>query len=120
MSGFIVTIPTPPSVNSLFGNRAKGRAGKGRFVTKKYRAWRVEAGKELMTQRRKLTPVSGAYRIYITLPKIRGDADNRSKAVLDLLVSHGLTDDDRHCRSVHVEVIPEHKSAFAVVSVEAA
>jgi Holliday junction resolvase RusA-like endonuclease len=42
-------------------------------------------------------------RIKLPVPTAtRGDIDNRTKAILDLLVSRALTVDDRHCQHVSV------------------
>ena len=92
----IVTIPFPPSTNSLW------RAVKGRNIkSKAYRAWEQMAGKVLMTQR--LERLAGPVDVTIKLckpDKRRHDIDNRIKAPLDLLVAHGLIDDDRNVQSI--------------------
>lgn len=119
MSGFLVSLPVPPSVNSLYGNSPHGRranAGRGRFKTRRYKSWIDEAGWELLRQRP--SPLIGPYAVRISLPKIRGDADNRIKPVLDLLVAHKLTADDRHCQMVSVTIIPDLEPGYAVVAVE--
>lgn len=113
---FLVSLPIPPSVNSLFGNSPSGRAKRGRFKTRRYKSWIEEAGWELIRQRPR--PIVGPYRVFITLPKTRADCDNLVKPLLDLLVDHRLTDDDRHCRHVSVTVLPELEKGLAVVSVE--
>jgi crossover junction endodeoxyribonuclease RusA len=77
----ILTLPFPPSVNSMFLNVP----GRGRAPTPEYRAWKKEAALELMAQRAR--PVEGVAEVRIDLDdRRRGDADNRTKAVLDLLV----------------------------------
>jgi crossover junction endodeoxyribonuclease RusA len=86
-----VTLPMPPSTNSLFYNKA----GKGRKKTERYRAWRNEAGWELVRQRPPRT--SGPVFVEIRLPDLPGravDADNAAKAIFDLLVSHCVIDGD--------------------------
>jgi Holliday junction resolvase RusA-like endonuclease len=91
-----VYVPVPPSANALFSNVARGRA-----ISRAYRSWRHEAGWIL----RMLDPprVPGAYTITLDFsPTLAGDLDNRVKAVLDLLVTHGITDDDRHAAEIHV------------------
>jgi crossover junction endodeoxyribonuclease RusA len=115
VSGFLVSLPVPPSVNSLYGNAPSGRRH-GRYKTRRYRAWIEEAGWELLRQRPR--PLIGPYSVRISLPKIKGDPDNRIKPLLDILVSHNLTDDDRHCKHVSATIIPELEKGIAVVSVE--
>ena len=81
----IVTLPFPPSVNSMFINVP----GRGRAQSKDYKAWKIAAAWELKAQKAK--PVTEPAEIRIDLDdKRRGDADNRTKAVLDLLVAQGI------------------------------
>lgn len=112
MAGFLVSLPVPPSVNALYAHHKRRR-----YKTKKYDQWIERAGWEVMSQRP--SPVKGPYRLYLSLPKTRGDPDNRIKAASDLLVNLGLIPDDRHATSVHAEVVDELKE-YATVSVEAA
>ena len=91
-------LPLPPPTNGLFANKRKG----GRHITKRYAAWREEAG--WMIQAARCGSIPGPYRFTIMLPlTMRGDVDGRLKAPLDLLVTHGVTDDDRNCVSVRAE-----------------
>lgn len=95
-----VAITTPPSVNSLYANKKGG----GRRKSETYKCWIRTAGQEIMAQRRKITPIRGPYSIVIKVAKgTKGDIDNRAKATLDLLVSMGITDDDKHCQRCTVE-----------------
>lgn len=81
-------LPFPPSVNNLFLN-----AGRKRAATPDYSRWKDQAGWELKAQ--KLRPITSRCVIDIDLDDTRqGDADNRSKAVLDLLVAHRIIPDD--------------------------
>jgi Holliday junction resolvase RusA-like endonuclease len=112
---FLVTLTVPPAANNLF---ATSRDGRRRFKSKRYTAWIETAGKEILSQGPK--PISGPYKAFISLPKIRGDADGRIKPLLDLLVKHQLTPDDRHCKHVSVTVIPDLEPGYAVVAVEKA
>lgn len=94
-----VVFTTAPSVNVLYRN-----AKRGRVKSAKYRDWLQLAGSEILGQRRKLTYIAGPYSVVIKVSKeTRGDIDNRVKATLDLLVSMGITDDDKHCQKVSVE-----------------
>lgn len=94
MTTLLLTIP--PSVNGAWRNVA----GKGRVKSKKYTAWQKAAGWELLLQ--KPRKVIGPYEIRIILgnKKNRGDADNRIKALVDLVVKQGIVEDDRRMVSV--------------------
>ena len=86
----IIDLPIGPSVNELYPDR-----GGRRCKSRKYRAWLTAAGWELKLQ--KPVKVEGPYRLLVKLPPaMRGDCSNRIKAVEDLLVSHGITPDDRY------------------------
>jgi crossover junction endodeoxyribonuclease RusA len=92
----ILKLPVPPSVNGMYAT-ARGR----RIKSRKYRAWLTEAGWEL--QRQKVGCVGGPWEIDVALPAdLRGDIDNRCKAILDLLVKHRVVDDDKHCQRLSV------------------
>lgn len=94
----MLTLPLPPSTNKLFANVP----GKGRIRTKAYKQWRHDAGWELKAQRP--TPVAGNVAVAIHVPQsMRGDVDNRLKALLDLLVAHHVIEDDRLVSKLIVE-----------------
>lgn len=78
----------PPSANALFYNVS----GAGRRKTRQYQSWIKNALKELMVQRAR--PFEGCAKVTITLPKSRGDADNKIKPTLDLLVRAEILRDD--------------------------
>ncbi|MGV0879463.1 RusA family crossover junction endodeoxyribonuclease [Martelella sp. FLE1502] len=87
-----ITLPFPPSVNSLYRNVPR----RGRVRTDSYKQWVSEAGWELRLQ----NPEKFTERVNVTIsmnPPRRncGDVDNRSKAVLDLLVKHQVIPDDK-------------------------
>ena len=98
-----IFLPMPPSVNSMFGNnkRAKGR---GRYRTSEYEQWIADATAALWQQRPR--PVLGRCEIWIDLDdRRRGDADNRAKPILDLLVKHGTLpggDSKKHVKRVSI------------------
>jgi crossover junction endodeoxyribonuclease RusA len=97
MTGITLNLPVAPSTNNLFLNVA----GRGRVKSPKYRAWIEEAGYVLNGYQH--TPIHGPVHVTICIPdKTRGDLDNRAKATLDLLVSRGLIEDDKHIRSLHL------------------
>lgn len=114
MTGFLVTIPIPISVNSMYANRKRGR-----YKTAEYKSWIEAAGWELRRQQPRPL-ATGPYEVRISIPPTKGDPDNREKGVLDLLVKHQLTPDDRHCKHVSVTVIPDLEPGYAVVAVERA
>lgn len=93
-------IPRPPSVNSLYANLP----GKGRRKTDRYRTWLSAAGWSVQAQRP--GHIAGPYDLTVLVqPKSWGrqpDISNLVKAAEDLLVKHGVIDDDRHARSASV------------------
>ena len=94
-----LVLPPPISTNALFRNVS----GRGRVVTKAYRAWRKRARDLLKVQRlhRYVRPVE--ITLYVGEAGVgRMDADNTLKAPIDALVeAEVLPDDTRRCvRSV--------------------
>ncbi len=99
MNRFSIDLPLPPSQNTLFAN-SSNRSGKGRFKTKQYKEWELEADATLINVTH-LPSIEGDYCVDLHVPaKMRGDVDNRPKAVLDWMVSRGLTPDDANAWSV--------------------
>jgi crossover junction endodeoxyribonuclease RusA len=95
-----LSLPVTPSVNAMYRNVPK----KGRVKSRVYRDWLRDADAHFLMQKRRIASVEGEYEVAIKLPKAtRGDVDNRTKAVLDFMVSRGITADDRHCRKVSTE-----------------
>ena len=93
------TLPIPPSLNSMFPGKTR------RHKSAEYKAWIEHAGWVLETAR--ISPVIGPFALQIRLPvKMRGDIDNRAKAILDLLVKHGVTPDDSKTWRLIVERHP--------------
>lgn len=113
----IIRLPVPPSVNALYANRRGGK-GYGRIKTAGYRTWLADADKWLLTQWRGLQPksITGPCNVTIRIPKVRGDASNRTKAAEDYLVSRCITGDDKHNRKVSIE-IDERLSSYCEVEV---
>lgn len=90
-------LPIPPTTNNLFVN-----AGKRRFISPVYEAWRKEAWISLPKALPKM--ISGPFRFRLLLPSnMRGDVDNRIKAAMDFCVSWALCMDDRHAVAVSAE-----------------
>lgn len=111
--GTVVLSVAPPSVNSLFHNRAKGR-GK----TLDYRNWRTEADRELRAQRSWHVPGKVEVRIWLAATT-RGDADNRIKAALDALVNAGRIEDDRNVVKVSAEFANLDEGQGAIILIQA-
>lgn len=87
-----LTVPFPPSVNTIFANIP----GKGRIKTKAYRQWLNDAGWHLKSQKLPPQPIEGDTIFNIKFPSgfRAGDLDNRLKALLDLLVNMRVITDD--------------------------
>jgi Holliday junction resolvase RusA-like endonuclease len=109
--GTLTLSMAPPSVNSLFHNRKKGR-GK----TLAYRNWRAFADRELRDQPSWHVP--GKVRITIRVGGSKADADNLCKAPLDALVSAGRISDDKHL--VEVRAIHDPAVTGSRIEIEAA
>lgn len=87
-----IRLPFPPSVNDMFGNNKSGK-GRGRYVMTDYKKWRADASDALFRQG--IRPIVGRCVMRIDLDdKRQGDADNRVKAILDVLVKHGTLGGD--------------------------
>jgi len=85
-------LPLPPSVNKLYAN-----VGKRRIKTKPYESWIKEAGMCLIEQRvKRITKRCILHYGFEHPDNRRRDESNMVKALTDLLVSHGILEDD--CR----------------------
>lgn len=92
VGGFWARLPVPPSLNNMFVNIAK--ANRARVRSSNYKLWAQEAGWLIRADR--IRRVDGRFAVALLISdKESGDADNRFKAVGDLLVSHGVTEDDK-------------------------
>lgn len=86
-----LSLPYPPTTNNLYRNTR----GKGRVKTQRYLTWLRAAGNEVLMQRQK--PIAGYVVLNIQLgkpDKRKRDLSNLIKACEDLLVQHGLIEDD--------------------------
>lgn len=100
MSVVLTISERPPSVNAMFWNNANGR-GKGRIKTSAYRSWRDAMAWEIASQ--KPPRFERRVSVKIELPQdTRGDADNRLKAVGDLLQQAGVVANDKLCDPVSI------------------
>ena len=107
----ILTLPFPVSVNAMYANKARGRTKSERYMT-----WARAAGWELQAQRQK--PIHGWYTLTLFLYEAdnrRRDPGNMEKAVSDLLVTHGLIDDDSYCVDQHVHRIKSDRKRCEVI-----
>ncbi len=87
----VLTLPYPPTANNLFPT---GKGGK-RFISPEYKVWKQAAGLMLNAQRPR--PIPGAISALYEFRKPdnrRRDVTNCEKAVSDLLVTHGVIEDD--------------------------
>jgi crossover junction endodeoxyribonuclease RusA len=91
-----VVVTFPPSVNGLFSGKAR------RFRSPRYEAWLEEAGWQLAAQEVDSLGSSPA-RLFIRLgrpdKRIR-DLDNYLKGPIDLIVKHGILDDDSQIEEI--------------------
>jgi len=99
MNSVTFTVATPPSVNSLYRNVA----GRGRVRTQRYIGWLNAVGWDM----EKLGRIEGPYEVEIRCAHDgRRDLDGYPKALLDALVKHNVTCDDRHLMRLVVEADP--------------
>lgn len=87
-----IELPIPPTLNKMYPD-GKGKRG----LSEEYRNWRDEAGWILKAQL--LSPFPGKVHLDMTICGGKGfpissDLSNRWKAVEDLLVTHGILNDD--------------------------
>ena len=107
-------ISYPPSINALWRSVA-GRS----ILSKTYRGWLKAAGMEVMIQRQR--PIKGRVGIHVLLKapdNRRRDLDNVGfKAIIDLLVKHGLIegDDSRYVRALHAEWVTEGHPCTVII-----
>lgn len=99
-------IPCPPSVNEMYAN-SKNWKGRGRYKTERYRIWQRAAEWDVKAAVRR-TPVQGWSVVCLEVPaEARSDLDNRAKAALDLLRTHGLISDDRYVSTLLLRKNPD-------------
>lgn len=95
-------LPYPPSTNTLFAN-VKG----GRVKSEGYQRWLRNAGNAIIEQGRRKMPGNVTLSIAVVRPdKRRRDLDNCLKAVIDLLVSMAVIDDDSLVQKISIQWIP--------------
>lgn len=115
-------LPIPPSANELFLNNI-GR-GYGRRIAPKYAAWRWQAFLALRNGLKSapVGKIEGRYKLTIYLPeRMRGDCDNRIKAVSDFLVDRNITHDDRYCadvRALRASIVEARRCVVEIESLD--
>jgi Holliday junction resolvase RusA-like endonuclease len=108
----VYNIPLPPSVNNLYFNLSRG----GRAKTERYRNWIASARWSLLAQ--KARPIVGQVRLTILVNhKSRADLENHAKATIDLLVAHGILEDDckKFVRGISLEWSPEVEGVRVII-----
>ena len=103
------TIPLPPSVNHLYGNRCiRGRVV--RYISDKGKQWFEEAGWELKRQVKKRKPITTPISIYIRMYHCRSrDIDNVLKATFDLLEKMRVIENDNQIEFLQIWKIKVEK-----------
>src|SRR4051794_39072923 len=107
-------LPSPPSANSLFANKASG----GRVKSKAYKAWIKEAGWMIQSQPHRHHRHTGKVNILLQVRKPdnrRRDISNAIKAVEDLLVRHQILLDDSLVERSSVEWVYQGLEGAKVV-----
>ena len=97
----MINLPFPPTTNSLTGVH-NGR----KIKSNKYRKWEEDAGWALCGQAYDYVPAGQLYHLEVTLvrpDKRPRDVNNYDKALVDLLVKHGITPDDSLAQSILVQ-----------------
>ena len=115
----IEDLPIPPSTNHLYANKLGG----GRYITKRYAAWRATATSHMMAaERPRETMISWAELDIRVNPKKRGnvkdDITNRVKPLEDFLVRGGIMQDDSivmKCTITRDPLLPVDTCTIAVI-----
>lgn len=89
----------PPSLNNIYFNVP----GKGRKKTARYRTWINAAGWDVALAKPKLMVGPVTITILLNRPNKTSDVDNRKKALIDLLVRHGVLANDRQVQKSSIE-----------------
>jgi Holliday junction resolvase RusA-like endonuclease len=108
----MIVLPFPPSVNGLF------RRHNGAHLSAAYKAWRDEAGMKLNRQQVRHHDGAVTIRMWMRAPDRRPrDIDNYIKPVIDLLVRHGIIQQDhaRVVRGIHADWIDEGDPRVQVI-----
>lgn len=96
------TVPTPPSVNSLFRNVP----GRGRVRVARYDTYIREAAAAI--RRQKVPHIAGEVLAIMGVerPNMTSDLDNRLKGAIDAIVKAEVIDDDRFIVAYALSFLP--------------
>lgn len=102
MSTLFLTLPIPPVVNKLWAPVA---TRKGAKMVKRAASedWAAEAKQTVAIQREGAT-IPGRFAALIVVPETPADIDARIKPILDACQHGGAIANDKHCRSLRVEI----------------
>ena len=99
-----ITLPYPPSVNSIWRAHRRKDGTLGAIKSKKYRAWCENAGWEIKRQR---PPIfAGPVRLHIEAgkpDKRKRDVSNLIKPLEDALVTYGVIRDDSDVQDLRIQ-----------------
>lgn len=110
MTAQTFTLPMPPTSNNLYAHYEGGR-----FKTQQYSDWIIAAGWQLRIQ--KPFSINGEYHLEVEVSPPRGDRQNRLKAISDLLVKHGVVEDDSLERTIRLSPHPTESTTECRVTV---
>ena len=114
MRNQVITLPFPPSVNSMYRHN-----GNHTYITKKGQEWIGEAGYKLNLQYSHKRAIVGDISLYLKLYTCgRKDIDNFNKSLLDLFTSHGVWEDDSQIVFLQIEKIPVNHRVDQKVEIE--
>lgn len=86
-----ITLPFPPSVNNAFPTSRSGK----RFPSPRYKAFKENAAIWLLTQRKRVLQGDLKVEMKLFRPQKRGDIDNYSKCIFDVLKGVCFEDDSQ-------------------------
>jgi crossover junction endodeoxyribonuclease RusA len=115
---FLTTLPIPPTMNHAFSQNKQGR----RFVSPEYRTWRDIAGQCLKHNHPNIRKIEGKIRAvyeYNFGDNRKRDLANFEKGVSDLLVEHGVINDDSDIDELTLIRGTSGAKRFVVVKIEA-
>ena len=98
----VITITSehfPISVNALFANVA----GRGRVRTKRYNEWAQAAGWDCLGKGSITGPFQASIIISRKRARANADLDNFPKGIIDLMVKHGIVEDDHLLQRLTIE-----------------
>jgi Holliday junction resolvase RusA-like endonuclease len=114
MSAFTIELPLPPTANNAYPTN--GKTGR-RYLSKRAREWQNEAGWILAIGH--APRMAGPYRFSLRIPEnARGDADGYLKLPIDLMVTSGVTIDDKNAVAVSSTRDPAVRPRRCVVWIE--